>query len=53
MNIRQMDVKRIVAASKRLKDALDQAEVCMETINDIVKANVEKDGKLNYLFEEK
>ena len=53
MNIRQMDVKRIVAASKRLKDALNQAEVCMETINDIIKANVEKDGKLNYLFEEK
>lgn len=53
MNIRQMDIKRIVATSKRLKDALEQAEVCIETINEIIKANVEKDGKLNYLFEEK
>ena len=48
-----MDIKRIVAKSKRLKDALEQAEVCIETINEIIKANVEKDGKLNYLFEEK
>lgn len=50
MNISQKDIKRIVLASRTMEAALNEAKACKETIDDIIKSIVKKDGKLTYMY---
>ena len=52
MNISKIDIQRIVLASRTMESALKEAKICKETIDNIIKNAVEKDGNLNYMYEE-
>ena len=52
MNISKIDIQRIVLASRTMESALKEAKICKETIDEIIKKVVEKDGTLTYMYEE-
>lgn len=52
MNIGKMDVKRLVFASRSMDEAIKSAIAYKETIDEIIKKVVEKDGTLTYMYEE-
>ena len=52
MNIGKMDVKKLVIASRTMDEAINRAIMYKEMIDEIIKKVVEKDGTLNYMYEE-
>ena len=51
MNVKQLDTKKLVATIRNLRRALYEAQDCLESIDYVIKTNVKKDSKLNYLYE--
>ena len=52
MNIRKIDIQRIVMSLRTMEKSLKEATICKEMIDEILRNTVQKDGKLNFMYEE-